>query len=314
MTLERIFGQRIGVFMRPLRLSQAIEIVARAKQSGRRRPHWYDSPVTDLISNIGDKQIDRVTPDDIALWYDSLHTRHHQRQPDRTLSAWTIDSYGRAVRAFFNALVDLGHLEVSPARHLRLPRLPPKRKKEIRPEDIERMVAAAEYNARDHAIVLVLRDSGIRVGELIDMTAEGLIITEDDQGQLGGRILIMDEKTSARRWGFIGHDACLAVQRYIRSRPFDSPTWLWLSHRSGKRLTKSGVYQILGRLADRAGVAENWNPHAFRHALAKRLINQGAPAKVIQGLLGHADVSTTLNMYITLDDDELAGWHKKFVR
>jgi site-specific recombinase XerD len=307
------FGHRIsGLMHHPITLSQAIDLVAVNKQTGRKRPHWFDSPVRGLIEVVGDKPITEVTPGDIHQWWDHLRTRAHQRQPSKHLSLWTIDSYGRQVRAFFNELVRMGHLDQSPAHQLKLPRLPTKAKKEIDQNDIQKMIDASEYNARDNAMILVLRDSGVRVGELVDMTVDGLTIKGDH-----GRILITDEKTHTARYAFLGPQALEAIRRYIRSRPHDAPDWLWLSHnRSGAkpaRLTKSGVYQALERVAERAGVDKNWNPHAFRHALAKRLVKEGAPAKIVQGILGHSDITTTLNMYVIFDDDELAEYHRRLV-
>jgi integrase/recombinase XerD len=318
--LERFICRPIpilGVTLRPMLLSRAVELVARSKQSTGRRPHWFDTPVKDLISIIGDRPIQDVTPDHILTWYDELHQRPHRRQPGRKLSAWTIDSYGRQLRAFFNELVNMGHLDESPARLLRLPRLPAKAKKEISQADIRRMVDTAEYNARDHALILVLRDSGARVGELVDMTVSNLTIHTYDDGQVTGRILITDQKTHTKRYAFLGPEAVAALQRYIRSRPASSPDWLWIAHNRRMdpppRLTRSGIYQVLERVAERAGVVENWNPHAFRHALAKRMIQKGAPAKVVQNILGHSDISTTMNMYVIFDEDELADYHRKMI-
>jgi integrase/recombinase XerD len=220
-----------------------------------------------------------------------------------------VDSYARAVKSFFNHLITAGHLDSSPARRLRLPRLPPKGKKEISEEELTRMVTISEYNPRDNAIVLVLRDSGCRCGELVTMKMSGLRFEEID-GQLRGRAIIYADKTMSGRFAFFGHDACCAIQKYQRVRHYDAPDDLWLTH-SGTAITTSGVYQILKRLGKRSGV-EHFNPHAFRHALAKRMVNNGTPHKIIQSILGHSDITTTLNMYVSYDDDELAEHHHKW--
>lgn len=313
MLLKRLFEAMTGNLYgldasSPYRLSNELAFVIERMTTGRRPPHWYTTPVESLISFLGDVPAAEVKPDDVLAWYDWLKARPSARDPTGALSPWTVDSYGRSVKAFFNHLVEAGHLPQSPARRLRLPRLPPKGKKEISPDDIEKMVRLSEASARDHALVLILRDSGCRVGELVTMQASGLIL-EDINGHLRGRALIYDDKTHTSRFIYFGHEACLALQRYLRTR-LNGGERLWLTH-AGEPITRSGIYQSLKRLGRRAGV-EHFNPHAFRHALAKRLVNRGTPHKVLQDILGHADISTTLNMYVSYDDDELADQHQKY--
>ena len=93
-------------------------------------------------------------------------------------------------------------------------------------------------------------------------------------------------------------------------RHHGAPDDLWLTV-SGQPISTSGVYQILKRIGNRAGV-ERFNSHAFRHALAKRLVNNGTPHKVIQDIMGHADITTTLSMYVEYNDDELAEYHQHY--
>jgi site-specific recombinase XerD len=295
--------------MFPITLSKALDIVVDITRRSRKRPHWFDAPVGSLIECIGDKPIVEVTTDDVLHWYDWIRQKENDRKPGELLSPWTIDSYGRAVRAFFNHLVRAGHLEVSPARLMVLPRLPPKKKKDISDPELARMVQHSENNPRDHAIVLILRDSGCRVGELHSMTLEHIKFSEHE-GQLRGRAIIYDDKTHTSRWIYFGDQACQALKRYIRVRHHHAGDELWLT-RSGTPLSKSGIYQALERVGERAGVS-NFNPHAFRHALAKRLVNEGAPHKVLQAILGHSDIKTTLNMYVVYDDDELDDLHAKY--
>lgn len=292
----------------PLTLSDALGLVVKLIQTGPKRPHWYDSPVQDLIDAIGDVPIQDVTADQIQGWYNDLKVRPHQRIPGKTLSPWTVDSYGRAIRAFFNHLVDAGLLDVSPAASLKLPRLPAKKKKAIDEDDLDRMIAASEATARDHAIVLMLRDTGVRVGELCSMVVDNVEVDGDV-----GRVLVTDDKTHITRYAYFGAEAAEALARYLRSRPHDAPAYLWLSLRGSDPLTTSGVYQLLERVAGRAGVASRWNPHAFRHALAKRLLDGGMNHVAVQKILGHADVVTTLAMYVQYDEDELARLYLRAV-
>lgn len=299
----------VKIRLKHLKLTEAIDLVAQMVQRGPRRPHWYDAPIADLAEVIGDKYIDQVTDNDVQDWYTALRLRPNRRRPDHLLSPWTVDSYGRAVRSFFNHLVSAGLLDQSPAARLVLPRLPAKRKKAIDDDDIARLVAAAEATARDHALVLILRDTGVRVGELVSIMVDNIEIR--DAGL--GRVLVTDEKTHISRYVYFGAEASRALRRYLRSRPYDAPAHLWLSSKGPDPLTTSGVYQLLERVAQRAGVHERWNPHAFRHALAKRLLDGGMNHVAVQKIMGHADVVTTLAMYVQYDEAELARLYLKAV-
>lgn len=296
--------------MYPLSLSRGLDVVVEVTRKGRKRPHWFDSPIGSLIAFLGDVPVRNVTVDDVIAWYDWLRTKENDRKPGRKLSAWTIDSYARSVKSYFNKLIITGHLDISPARRLRLPRLPAKGKKEISQADIALMVQHSELNIRDHAIVLLLRDSGCRVGELTSIQVEAVKI-EESGSSLRGRAIIFDDKTMTSRFAYFGHDCALAIKKYIRVRPCNAPDVLFVSSMSGGALSRSGVYQMLKRIGKRSGVT-SFNPHAFRHAKAKELINNGAPHKVIQDILGHSDITTTLNMYVNYDDDELADLHGQY--
>lgn len=295
--------------MFPITLSRGLEIVVEITHKGRKRPHWYDKPISYLIQHLGDIPVADVTTDDVIAWYDWIKQKENDRKPGQVISPWTVDSYARSVKSYFNHLVTAGHIETSPARRLRLPRLPPKGKKEISDSDIALMIQHSEMSPRDHAIVLVLRDSGCRVGELISIQVSGLKIVENE-GRLHGRAVISDNKTMKSRFIFFNHEASLAVKRYIRVRHHDAPEALWLTI-TGRAISDNGVYQILKRIGKRAGV-EHFNPHAFRHALAKRLVNNGTPHRIIQDILGHTDITTTLSMYVNYDDEELARHHSHF--
>jgi integrase/recombinase XerD len=294
----------------PVTLSRALRIVEDITTTGKRRPHWFRVPVETLIDYVGDVRACDVTPEQVIAWHASLRDAPNRYKPGQRLSPWTVDSYGRAVKSFFNHLVKAGHIDASPARRLLLPRLPAKGKKDIDDGDIDRLIAVADLGGpRDLAIVLTLRDAGCRVGELVSMTAHGVRISENG-GEMRGRAIVESEKTHAARYVYLGDEACQALRRYLRARGPNVPDALWLS-RAGTPLTGSGVYLLLKRLGKRAGV-QQFSAHAFRHALARRLVLNGAPPKAVQEILGHADVSTTLNMYVRLEPDDLERFHRQY--
>lgn len=296
--------------LRPLTLSRALEVVKHVQSQNGRSPDWFDIPVEELIGLFGDLPVTDINPSHIDQWYRYIKQRPHRRKPGQTLSPWTIDHYGRALKAFFGHLLDMGHIDTLPTRRLKLPKLPRAGKRDISLDDIEKMVRASRRDWRDHAIVLVLKDSGVRVSGLVSMTTYGLEIESKD-GRKRGRALV-EAKGNKRRWIFFRHNAAEAIEMYLSYRPDNRHDALWLSKRGGTPLTRSGVYQMLERVAGRAGV-EKFNPHGFRHALAKRLIDRGANPELVRDILGHEDVTTTLSMYVNYDEQELQDRHDQLL-
>jgi integrase/recombinase XerD len=299
--------------MFPVTLSRGLDIIEEISPKGRRPEHWCRYPVQSLIEHIGNIPVRDVTPEHIKSWLAHTQNRPSNRNPDGKLSHYTVRSYAKALQTYFNRLRDVGHIETSPAFGLRLPKLPKKSKKEISQEELDLMIQYSDKNPRDRAIVLTLRDSGCRVGGLVTMTVEALHFEEfeDDNGEMlwRGRALV-HEKMNKMRYIYFGHQCALAIQRYLLIRHHDAPDNLWLTH-AGKPITTWGVYQVLKRIAATAGV-KTFNPHSFRHAAAKRLLLNGAPPRIVQEILGHEDVTTTMNLYVQFDEKELQIEHQRY--
>jgi integrase/recombinase XerD len=209
------------------------------------------------------------------------------------------------IRAFFNHLAEMGHIETSPCR-IKIANPPRSGRKDIPAGDIEKMVRHAGRNARDRAIVLLLRDSGCRVGELVSMRVGGVKLEKVEEGgkrRLVGRALVYGEKMDKTRWIVFGTEAAKALRAYLAARPEVPFDEVFVSY-DYRPLTRSGVYQMLKRVAGEAGV-KRFNPHAFRHALAKRLMLARVPDNIIQEVLGHEDPATFKRVYVQLDGQEL---------
>jgi site-specific recombinase XerD len=303
--------------MLPITLSRGLEIVEDISPKGNRDEHWCAFPVRSLIDIAGDIPAREVTSEHIHQWYRETARRPSGRNQNKPLSVFTVNSYARALIGYFNHLKRIGYISSNPCADLRLPKLPRKPRKDIPEADIERIVQYADRNTRDRALVLVLRDTGCRIGGLASMTVSGVRFEElqpengpsSSGAQLRGRALV-GEKMNKLRWVYFGDEASRALQRYINIRHHNAGDELWLTH-SGRPLSKSGIYQVFKRIGKQAGV-ERFNPHAFRHSCAKRLLNNGAPPKVVQELLGHENVVTTMSLYLQYDEDELADLHSQF--
>ncbi len=163
------------------------------------------------------------------------------------------------------------------------------------------------YYLRDRAILELLYASGIRVSELTGLTLDGINL---DVGYV--RVLGKGQK---ERVVPVGQMALAAVAAYLEGfRPklvtAKSRDALFLS-RTGRPLERTNVWRIIGKYARIAGLGNKVSPHTLRHSFATHLLEGGADLRVVQELLGHADVSTT-QIYTHVDPSRLKSIHQKY--
>jgi integrase/recombinase XerD len=206
-----------------------------------------------------------------------------------------------AARTFFAHLVLLGRREDNPAAAIALPRRRRKLPRTLSPSEAERLIEAAAGTTpralRDQALVELLYGAGLRVGEAV-----GLGKTDVDLEQ---RIVRATGKGAKERIVPVGRPAVEALRRYLaRGRPHldrRRRPELFLNAKGGG-LTRAGVFLILRRLAEKAGLEpERVHPHLLRHSFATHLLEGGADLRSVQEMLGHADLSTT-ELYTHVSD------------
>lgn len=163
-------------------------------------------------------------------------------------------------------------------------------------EDEVRRMAETATNARDKALVLVLYESGCRVGELVPLAIKDIALDEN------GAVLMVSGKTGARRVRIIGAAPALAgwLQMHPAKDNPDSPLWVNLAtNLRGQPLGYRGFFQVLKGLATQAGIKKHVNPKAFRHARATFLANRLSDAQMRQ-LFGWTQSSKMTAVYVHL--------------
>jgi integrase/recombinase XerC len=143
---------------------------------------------------------------------------------------------------------------------------------------------------RDRAILEVMYASGLRVSELVGLNVDNLDLARG-QARVWG-------KGGKERVALFGQPAARALKAYLRDgRPQllagKSSQALFVNQRGGGRLTTRAIGMILGKYAKRADVPGRVHPHLLRHTFATHLLDGGADLRVVQELLGHADLATT---------------------
>ena len=197
------------------------------------------------------------------------------------------------LRSFGDFLVREDVLERNPFRTVGAPRIPKRLPQYLTIAELEMLLSVPDTSTplglRDRAIIEVLYAAGLRVSELV-----GLNVTDADLAQAQVRVV---GKGGKERIGLLGRPAVRAVSAYLNGgRPEllgQRPTGaLWLNHRGG-RLTVRGVALVLNKVGRQAGVRTPVTPHVLRHTFATHLLDGGADLRVVQELLGHANLVTT---------------------
>jgi integrase/recombinase XerD len=228
------------------------------------------------------------------------------------LSAASIKLVVVAIKIFFRWLHVRGRVPSDVAEHLPLPRTERYLPETMNELQVDRLLDGIDTNAprglRDRAILELLYASGLRVSELVNARLELL--------DFDTRIIRVTGKGNKTRIVPVGKQACDAIRAYVeRERPGTvtkrSGSEIFLSSRGGRKLTTVRVWQIVKEVAKRAGLDLNVYPHLLRHSFATHLLSNGADLRIIQEMLGHADISTT-EIYTHVDQRRLKAVHLRF--
>jgi integrase/recombinase XerD len=227
------------------------------------------------------------------------------------LSAASIKLIVVALKIFFRFLAGKGELDQNPANVLALPRIErylPETLNELQVEQLlESVDTKVPLGLRDRAIIELLYASGLRISELTHTRLENF---DSEEG-----ILRVTGKGNKTRLVPVGRKACEALASYLSTeRPKlikrGTCSEIFLSAR-GMKLTTARVWQIVKRIAQRSGLEANVYPHLLRHSFATHLLSNGADLRIIQEMLGHADISTT-QVYTHVDQQRLKSVHRQF--
>ena len=216
------------------------------------------------------------------------------------------------VRGFYRFVAVERKEEQSPADDLTPPRAWPALPKFLSLEEVDRLLAQPDPTTprglRDKALVDVLYATGLRVSELVSLRAGDLNLEEGYLTCIG--------KGDKQRMVPLGGDAVAAVRRYIADgRPAllrrKSSPWLFVNARDGGPLSRIGFWKVLRQYGVQAGIRRDLSPHVVRHSFATHLLDRGADLRMIQLMLGHADLSTT-QIYTHVLEARLRTVYDKF--
>jgi integrase/recombinase XerD len=216
-----------------------------------------------------------------------------------------------ALKIFFRFLKMRSLNDRDPAELLPLPRLTQFLPESLNQNEVRRLLESnlegRPFPLRDRAILELFYASGLRISELAGARLENLNLQE--------RIIRVTGKGSKTRLVPMGRIACEALERYMAverklmvGRKTGNEVFL---SRHGKKMTTQRIWQILKEIAAAAGIEANVYPHLLRHSFATHLLANGADLRIIQEMLGHADIATT-QIYTHVERSRLKAIHKQF--
>ncbi|MEA3059615.1 MAG: integrase/recombinase XerD [Sphingomonadales bacterium] len=218
------------------------------------------------------------------------------------LAPATVARRSASLRRFFGFLIDDGLRKDDPSGTLPRPRFERPLPRILEVEEVARMFEAAEERAasgepaavRNLALLELLYGSGLRATELVSLPRGAV--------RPGQPFLMVRGKGSKDRLVPISSRAEGAVGRWLELVPGGT---LWLFPSGKSHLSRVRLFQIVRAMTADAGIApERASPHVLRHAFATHLLSGGADLRVLQTLLGHADIATT-QIYTHVDSARL---------
>ena len=215
-----------------------------------------------------------------------------------------------SLKRFFQFALRERLLARDPTLNIDAPRQARRLPKSLTEADVEALLAAPDtatpLGLRDRAMLELLYAAGLRVSELVSVSVAQLSVDMGVVRTLG--------KGSKERLVPVGDEALAWIRSYTsEARPAllagRAAEALFVTARA-QAMSRQAFWNLIKRYALRAGIAISISPHTLRHAFATHLLNHGADLRVVQMLLGHADISTT-QIYTHVARERLKQLHAK---
>jgi integrase/recombinase XerD len=221
----------------------------------------------------------------------------------------TTARFTSTMRRFYQYLLRERLVTIDPSAALDQPKLPRSLPKSLTETDVEALInapdASTHLGLRDRAMLETLYAAGLRVSELTALPLAHLGLNEGVVRVIG--------KGNKERLVPLGEEATSWITQYVRTargallagRSSDA---LFVTVR-GEAMTRQMFWKIIKQHARSAAIAAPISPHVLRHAFATHLVNHGADLRVVQLLLGHADITTT-QIYTHVARERLKAIHR----
>jgi integrase/recombinase XerD len=280
----------------------ALEVAGRS----RRTIDWYRAYLEEFAAFAGRGNqtgtLEDLTPAIARRWLLAL-----QSSRPRALAPNSMAGRVRTLRAFGGWLQRELQLDGHPLAALPIPKVPDVLVPSLTAPELRALlegVNSTRDSIRDRAILLVLVDTGLRLGELVRLSVGDVDLIE-------GRCRVMGKGAKERVVPIGGRTRRALRALIVTGRRAVNPDPLFVSRRDG-RLTPRAVQQLVRRVALSAGVSNRCSPHILRHSFARAFLANGGDVFSLQRILGHSPSSLQVTRrYVQLLDDDLRAVHRR---
>ncbi|ANY16906.1 site-specific tyrosine recombinase XerD [Bordetella pseudohinzii] len=258
---------------------------------------WLQAPPPGVTAG---GQLCAATSADIEAWFAARHEESRPATANRRLAA---------LRRFYAWALREKRAAADPCLALEAAKQPLRVPKTLSEAQVEALLGAPDLDTarglRDRAMLETLYATGLRVSELVSLKTLDVSMTD-------GVVRVIQGKGGKDRLVPLGAEAAHWLQRYLaQARPelvgARVSDALFVTGRA-QAMSRQAFWQLVKKYAQRAGVLAPLSPHVLRHAFATHLLNHGADLRVVQLLLGHADISTT-QIYTHVARERLKSLH-----
>lgn len=245
------------------------------------------------------KNLFAAQAEDINAYFAARHSTTKATSANRRLAV---------LKRFYQLALRQNHVAADPCLKIKSAKQPPRYPKTLSEAQVEALLAAPDVNTllglRDRTMLELMYASGLRVSELVLLKSIELGMNEG--------VLRITGKGSKTRLVPFGEEARAWIERYLKEgRPAilggQVDDALFVTARGGA-MTRQMFWMLIKKYALRAAINAPLSPHTLRHAFATHLLNHGADLRVVQLLLGHADISTT-QIYTHIARERLKALH-----
>lgn len=248
-----------------------------------------------------DKDLHAVRPDDLSAYFAARHEATKASSYNRRLAV---------LKRFYQLALRQNRIAADPCLRLKSAKQAQRYPKTLSETQVEALLAApvadSPLGLRDRTMLELMYASGLRVSELV-------LLKSIEVGMNEGVLRITGKGNKTRLVPF-GEEARIWIERYLKeARPVilkgQADDALFVTAR-GTAMTRQMFWVLIKKYAVKADIHVPLSPHTLRHAFATHLLNHGADLRVVQLLLGHADISTT-QIYTHVARERLKKLHKE---